>query len=154
MVRELKEILLNLPREQKVKPSIQKNPLYDLTKFHIVAEDQSFVLGLLDDAIAAAEKPRGTRVLLFLTKMGDKSPAPVCLEDLVFSTDQIESVSVHPAANIRDKQGSVDLMYGDLAPRALAHVETAACSAVRPECMNEPYLEVWGTQCMNGRWTD
>ena len=93
-----------------------KNPLYDIKRFNIIAGDQGFVLGLVDKVIEAVEKPRGTEIMVFLLMMGDKTPTPVCLSEVVYSTALLKAVSVHPAANIRDRQGSVDLMWSRYPP--------------------------------------
>ena len=77
MAVALSRLFRNLPLSEKIRPSVLKNPLHKLNKFNIVAGDQEFVLQLLDQALEEVTKPSGTKVLVYLTMLGEKSPTPV-----------------------------------------------------------------------------
>ena len=63
----LQEILQGLPSVAMRRPSLMKNRLSDLSKLNIVAEDQSFMLAMLDRAISRANLDQQLRVMLRLS---------------------------------------------------------------------------------------
>ena len=71
MAQAFKDILGGLPLSEKARPSLLKNALYDTKQFRVLSADQSFVLDLLDQAIARTQTPEGTRIMLFVLRMGD-----------------------------------------------------------------------------------
>ena len=70
------------PRETR-RPSLMRNRLSELSKFAIVSSDQQYVLELVDAAMELVSPPKGLKVLLTLSRMGQKSDAPLVLADVV-----------------------------------------------------------------------
>ena len=108
----MQNLQADLPPREKRRPSLIRNCLTELSKFAIVASDQQYVLQLVDAAMAQVSPPEGLKVLLTLSRMGQKSTAPLVLTDVVHpSVHRQIDLSVHLAVAVRDREESVDLPW-------------------------------------------
>ena len=97
--------LAGLSYEEKGRASIQKNTLHDTSKFEVLPQ------GLLDEAIEDVLLPDGLKVLLTLTRLGDKNPWDLQVTDLVYRVSDVNVLSVHVAVCVSDSQDEVDLLW-------------------------------------------
>ncbi len=104
------EKLKVLPTEDKQRPTIAKANLNNFLRMNVLRQDKKFVLGVLMDSIEQVNVETTQKILIFISKFGQKDPAPldvVALDD----TTAVESATFHPACTMRAKEPGTSLMW-------------------------------------------
>ncbi|XP_029281300.1 uncharacterized protein LOC115003588 [Cottoperca gobio] len=99
-----------LPVREKSRPTIQKNSLCQLDKMNILAQDQEFILQILDTCIQRTVDSHHFRIIVTLQKYGMKDRRTINVEEIV-DTAHITSMSVHAACNIKAKDQNVAMLW-------------------------------------------
>lgn len=102
--------LRELGRRDMARDSVQKNSLANPSKFNLLAQDQKFVLGLLDEVVQAVDDHPHVRFLLSLSMFGQKSPGTLDLGALV-DVDNITCASVHVACTLLPTDSRLQVMW-------------------------------------------
>ncbi|CAJ1059929.1 uncharacterized protein LOC109197949 [Xyrichtys novacula] len=103
--------LIKLGSMEMTRLSIQKNNIFEFSKFRLFKDDQSMFLALVDTAIESTELPNGVAVMRTVGQLGEQESKPIMLLDVLSSMDHIRSLSVHAACSIRHVDTDVDLMW-------------------------------------------
>lgn len=124
--------LRGLNSRNMARDSIQKKSLDNPSRFNILAQDQQFVLGLLDRAIHSVDDHPFVRFLLSMSVFGQKSPDRLDLGALV-DVNHITCCSVHAACTLVSRYSNLQVMWSRIAPEELVGdrgmlYPTAGCS--------------------------
>ncbi|KAK5936114.1 hypothetical protein CgunFtcFv8_027911 [Champsocephalus gunnari] len=90
--------------------TVRKNSWKDLSNWNILPQDQEFILNLLDEAIVEANKNYFARIMITITKFGQKQHEPLILSQ-VADVRAITKVSVHAAVVIAAKDNHTHLLW-------------------------------------------
>ncbi|KAK2896189.1 hypothetical protein Q8A67_010677 [Cirrhinus molitorella] len=100
--------LKNLGPEDLQRPTLQHTNFNDIKKIFILEQDQSFVLGLLMQAIKQLNTDPTQTLLVFMTRFGQKCETPLSIASIV-NRRGIRSITCHAACSIKAKDPRVDL---------------------------------------------
>ncbi|MGL5643877.1 MAG: hypothetical protein ACRCW3_03860 [Metamycoplasmataceae bacterium] len=128
--------LKELPAEHLQRPTIMKTNLNELKTMHILESDQSFVLGILMQAIQNVSPDPTQKLILFLTKFGQKQETMLPIGALV-DKKGVHSLTCHAACTITSKDPRVDLMWSRYGiQEVVGHRGNIFTSAAMPETAN------------------
>lgn len=96
VVGEFQDQLRTAKKEDKGRPTLQKQVSTDTSTYNVLRQDQPYVLSLLDKAIAAVGADSLIKPVLFLSIFGHKSEDEFDLFE-VMNPFEVESMSVHAA---------------------------------------------------------
>lgn len=102
--------LKSLPAQELQRPTILKTNLNELKRMHILEQDQSFVLAILMQAIREVSNDPTQKLIMFMTKFGQKDESTLPIAALVHRKD-VHSITCHSACTITPKDPRVDLMW-------------------------------------------
>ncbi|CAL8328898.1 unnamed protein product [Gadus morhua 'NCC'] len=71
-----KERVKALGPKDKGRATVRKNNIYDFSKWDVLPQDQRFLLGILDEAIAGETENQDFQILKTLSRFGQKSEEP------------------------------------------------------------------------------
>ncbi|CAM4428180.1 unnamed protein product [Leuciscus chuanchicus] len=102
--------LKTLPDKEMQRPTVMKNNINDLTRMNILSDDQNFILDIFMQAIREVDQDSTQRIVIFLSKFGQKQTIPLDLASLV-SRQGVESLTCHAACTLSGKDPRVDLLW-------------------------------------------
>lgn len=125
------KVLRGLNSRDMTRDSIRKSSLTNPSRFNVLAQDQQFVLGLLDRAIQPVDDHPLFRYLLSMSMFGQKSPDRLDLGAVV-DVDHITCCSVHAACTLVSTHSNLQVMWSRTAQEELVLYPTLSMS----ECSN------------------
>lgn len=103
--------LQNLSPEDMNRPTIKKNCLSDTSSMNILPQDQDFIMGLLDKALAESIRQVSClKIVIIASKFGQKQEEQENLGQL-FHTGGISTVSIHTACNLSAEVYHLHLLW-------------------------------------------
>ena len=105
-----KERVKALGPKDKGRATVRKNNLSDFSKWDVLPQDQRFLLGILDEAIAGETENQDFQILKTLTRFGQKSEEPWYCQ-VMATREAVEAVSIHAGLTISSADEGTHLMW-------------------------------------------
>ncbi len=102
--------LKKLAPADMARPTVRKNSWKDLSNWNVLPQDQEFILNLLDQAISETTKGCPVRILITVTKFGQKQTNPLHLSAIA-DVQAVSQVSVHAAVVVIAKDPRIHLLW-------------------------------------------
>ncbi|MGL5292873.1 MAG: hypothetical protein ACRC9V_03665, partial [Aeromonas sp.] len=110
VLRLFRAKLVTLSQEDMSRPSVFKADLFNMSKLNIVADDLQFMLALFTTAFNEANVDPGVKMILTLTKFGQKDPKEFNLSSLA-NPAGVKCATLHVACTLSHDDLDTDLMW-------------------------------------------
>lgn len=102
---KMESLMMNATSQDKLRPTLRKNQLFDMSYWDVLTADRHFVLATLDIALSNMEVPTGLKQTVLCCQFGQKE-SEINIKTVCDITGLID-VSIHSAATL-------SLPYGDM----------------------------------------
>ncbi|XP_073770363.1 uncharacterized protein isoform X2 [Danio rerio] len=113
----LQHLLKSASSKDIKRPTMQKNKLYDLSRFHILKQDQDFILETFDRALQS-QPVDCLKPVIILCQFGQKDGSPLCLSELCRERSVV-CFSIHAACEIGSRDENVHHFWSKYALKDL-----------------------------------
>lgn len=87
VANNFKALLCALPDREKCCPTIKKQSAVDISRFHILRRDATFIYSLIDEAVEKANSCQYLKVLILLNQFGQKDIEDIDIMDIFDPSD-------------------------------------------------------------------